>query len=113
MAQIKKTMFGDLFNIKEKIEKAKQEVFDTKQRLDKVYVDKTSACGNISVSVTANKQVREIRIAEIPGNKENLAEILTRTLNEALEEAGKIQEVELKNAFVKHLPDIPGLNHLF
>jgi DNA-binding protein YbaB len=106
-------MFGDLFNIKEKIEKAKQEVLDTKARLDKVYVEKTSECGTVKVSVTANKQIRNIDISGWTGSNEQLAEVLKKTLNAALQEAGEIQEVELKNAFTKHMPNIPGLDNLF
>jgi len=106
-------MFGDLFNIKDKIEKAKQEVIDTKERLNKVYIDKTSPCGAVRVSVTANKQIHDLKIDPAAfENASELAETLKATLNRALEEAGKIQETELKNAFAKHLPDIPGIDHL-
>ncbi len=106
-------MFGDLFNIKEKIEKAKQEVLETKSRLDKVFIDKESPCGAISVRVTANKQIQEIEIKNAFDNNDELASILKQTLNEALKEAGEIQEIELKNAFTKHMPSIPGLDNLF
>ncbi|NPA43703.1 MAG: hypothetical protein GXO27_06730 [Chlorobi bacterium] len=106
-------MFGDLFNIKEKIEKAKQEVLDTRRRLDSVYVEKISPCGAVRVKVTANKQVEEIQLSDnIPEDREALSQILKETLNRALEEAGRIQEKELKDAFMKHMPSLPGLDGL-
>jgi len=106
-------MFGDLFNIKEKIDKAKREVLETRERLDRIYVDKASPCGAVRVSVTANKQIHDLAVD--PSAFEDaraLAETVKTTLNKALEEAGKIQETELKNAFLKHMPDIPGLENL-
>ncbi len=107
-------MFGDLFNIKEKLEQAKREVEETKERLNHVFIDKTSPCGMIKVSVTGNKQIHSIEIN--PGfgeSNEKMAEVLKSVLNEALHEAGKMQETELKNAFMKHMPSIPGLDKLF
>jgi len=106
-------MFGDLFNIKEKIEKAKAELEETRERLNRVYVDKSSPCGAVRVSVTANKQIHDLKIDPSAfDDADSLAETIKTTLNLALEEAGKIQETELKNAFKKYLPDIPGMEGL-
>jgi DNA-binding protein YbaB len=106
-------MFGDLFNIKAKLEQAKQSVMETRERLNTVFVQRESLCGAVVVRVTANKQVDSIQIdpAKLKENT-SLEKILTETLNAALTEAGEIQEYELKRAFTEHLPDIPGLDNL-
>ena len=104
-------MFGDLSGMMQKLTDAKQKVEETKRRLDTVYVDGTSNSGAIRVSVTANKEVKSIAIADaLLQDKEALEDYLILALNDALEKASKISEAELAAAAKDGLPNIPGMD---
>ena len=104
-------MFGDLSGMMQKLTDAKQKVEETQRRLDTVYVDGISNAGAVRVSVTANKEVKSIEIADaLLQDKEALEDYLILALNDALEKATKISEAELAAAAKDGLPNIPGLD---
>ena len=104
-------MFGDLSGMMQKLTDAKQKVEETKKRLDTVYVDGMSNGGAVRVSVTANKEVKSIDVADpLLQDKEALEDYLILALNDALDKATKISEAELAAAAKDGLPNIPGLD---
>jgi len=106
-------MFGKMFDIIGKLDEAKKNVAAAKKRLDTVLIDTEAGNGLVKVTVTGNRALKNLNIAdEAMQNKEMLEDYLTIALNKALEEAGKIQEAELKKAATEALPNIPGLDGL-
>jgi len=106
-------MFGKMFDIMGKIEEAKKNVEEAKKRLNNVLIDADSAQGKIKVTVTGNRALKTLSInEELMQNKEMLEDYLMIALNKALEEAGKMQEEELKRAAKDAMPNIPGLDGL-
>ena len=106
-------MFGKMFDILGKIEDAKKNVEEARKRLDHVLIDAEANSGNVKVSVTGNRIVKSLSIdASLLEDKEMLEDYLIIALNKALEEAGKMQENELKKAASDAMPGIPGLDGL-
>jgi len=106
-------MFGKMFDIMGKLDEAKKNVEEARKRLDNVLIDAEAGNGLVKVSVTGNRRLKSLQIAnEAMQDKEMLEDYLTLALNKALEEAGKIQEDELKKAATDALPNIPGLDGL-
>ncbi len=108
-------MFGDLFGLAGKIEKAKKEVADARKRLAEMYIEKTSDDNKIRVRISADKTIHDIQIdPSFEGmSVDYLAGRLKALLNEAMDEANAIQEKEVKDALQRVLPDIPGLDKFF
>jgi|GEM_PF-585329 len=108
-------MFGNLFELAGKIQKAKQEVAAARTRLAEIIIEKSSDDGKIRVRISADKTIREIHIDTtlMQFDADYLARKLRQTLNQALDEATQIQENEVKKALQRVLPDIPGLDKLF
>ncbi len=106
-------MFGKMFDIIGKLDEAKKNVEEAKKRLDTVLIDAEAGNGMVQVTVTGNRNVKKLSIAsEALHDKEMLEDYLIIALNKALEEAGKIQEAELKKAAADAMPNIPGLDSL-
>ncbi len=106
-------MFGKMFDIMGKIGEAKKNVEEAKKRLDHVLIDAEAAQGKIKVTVTGNRALKALHIDdELLQDKEMLEDYLMIALNKALEEAGKMQEDELKKAAKDAMPNIPGLDGL-
>ncbi len=106
-------MFGKMFDIMGKLEDAKKNVEEARKRLDHVLIDAEAGNGLIKVTVTGNRQLKSLSIDDkAMEDKEMLEDYLMIALNKALEEAGKIQEAELKKAATDALPNIPGLDGL-
>ncbi len=106
-------MFGKMFDIIGKIDEAKKNVEEAKKRLDTILIDAEAGNGMVKVTVTGNRALRNLSIAdEAMQDKEMLEDYLIIALNKALEEAGKIQEAELKKAATDAMPNIPGLDSL-
>jgi len=106
-------MFGKMFDIIGKIDEAKKNVEEARKRLDTILVDAEAGNGMVKVTVTGNRVLKNLNIAdEAMQDKEMLEDYLTIALNKALDEAGKIQEAELKNAAKDAMPNIPGLDGL-
>ena len=104
-------MFGDMSGMMNKLKEAQQKVEETKLRLDTVLVDETSADGKIKITLTANRKIKAISIAEtLLTDAEELEDYLILTLNKALQKASKINENEMAVAAKSGIPNIPGMD---
>lgn len=98
-----KNLFGMLEAMQQKMEEAKS-------KLDTLTVKGEADNGKISVTVTGNRSIKEISIADHTAyEKEELEELLITALNRGLEEAEKLHESEMKGSAGGFMPDIPGL----
>ncbi len=106
-----KKLFGDLSGMMQKLKDAQQKVEETKARLNTVLVSSESNNGNVKITVTANREVKAVEIAdELFEDKEALEDYLILALNDALGKATKINEAELAAAAKDGMPNIPGLD---
>ena len=104
-------MFGDMQGMMAKLKEAQEKIEETKLRLNTVMVDGESGNGSIIVTVTANREVKNIAIAdELLEDKEALEDYLILALNKALQKANDINEAEMAAAAKGGLPDIPGMD---
>ncbi len=104
-------MFGDMQAMMAKLKEAQVKIEETKFRLNTVMVDGDSGNGSVVATVTANREVKNIAIAdELLDDKEALEDYLIIALNKALEKANKINETEMSAAAKGGLPDIPGMD---
>ncbi|NNC69711.1 MAG: YbaB/EbfC family nucleoid-associated protein [Flavobacteriaceae bacterium] len=104
-------MFGDLSGMMQKLKDAQQKVEATKKRLNTVFVDGESNNGAVKVTVTANREVKNIEIeAALLQDKEQLEDYLILALNDALDKAAKINEAEMAAVAKEGMPNIPGLD---
>ncbi|KJD32946.1 hypothetical protein PK35_08195 [Tamlana nanhaiensis] len=104
-------MFGDMMNMMGKLKETQQKVEDTKKRLDTVLVDESSSDNKLKITLTANRTIKSIEIAdELLQDKEELEDYLIITLNKAIEKATKINEAELAAVAKEGMPNIPGMD---
>lgn len=102
-------MFGDLSGMMSKLKEAQQKIEETKIRLNTVLIDAEAGNGKVKVTVTANRAVKNISIAEELVDKEEIEDFLIIALNEALSKANSISETELAAAAKDGMPNIPGM----
>ena len=96
-----------------KLKETREKVEATKKRLDSVTVKETSQDGLLEVVLTANREIREIRMGEeLLQDKEQLTDYLVITLNKALKKAGEVHDAELSAVAREGMPNIPGLDSL-
>ncbi|WP_438711888.1 YbaB/EbfC family nucleoid-associated protein [Aquimarina muelleri] len=104
-------MFGDMMGMMSKIKEAQQKVEETKKRLNTVLVDEESTDGLLKITLTANREITNIDIANsLLEDKEQLEDYLILTLNKAISKASKINESELAAVAKEGMPNIPGLD---
>lgn len=104
-------MFGDLSGMMDKLKEAQQKIEETKARLNTVLVDGESGDGKVKVTVTANREIRSIDIADdLFNEKDALEDYLIIALNNALGKANDINETEMAAAAKGGLPDMPGMD---
>ena len=104
-------MLGDLQGMMAKLKEAQAKVEETKERLNTVMVDGDSGNGSVVVTVTANREVKNIAIDnELLEDKEALEDYLIIALNKAIVKANDINESEMAAAAKGGLPDIPGMD---
>ena len=97
-----------------KLKAAQEKVAATKKRMDTVLLDENSAENLVKVTITANRQIKEIKIEDsLLEDKEQLEDYLILTLNKAIEKATQINETELAAVAKEGMPDIPGMEGLF
>lgn len=107
-------MFGDLMGMMGKLKETQKKVEETKKRLDTILLDESSTDGKLSVSLTANREIKSITIDDaLMQDKEQLEDYLVLTLNKAIEKASKVQETELGAVAKEGMPNIPGMDSLF
>lgn len=106
-------MFGDMMGMMNKIKETQKKVEETKERLKTVLLDEQSADGLLKVTITANREVKNIEIAdELLEDKEQLEDYLVLTLNKAISRATEVNENELAAVAKEGMPDIPGMNEM-
>ena len=106
-------MFGDMMGMMNKIKETQKKVEETKERLKTVLLDEQSADGLLKVTITANREVRNIEIADqLLEDKEQLEDYLVLTLNKAISRATEVNESELAAVAKEGMPDIPGMNDM-
>ncbi len=104
-------MFGDLMGMMGKLQETQAKIEETKKRLDTVLIDDKSNDGLLQVTLTANRTIRSISVAdELLEDKEQLEDYLVMVLNRAIEKASAINEAELAVAAKDGMPNIPGLD---
>lgn len=107
-------MFGDLMGMMGKLQETQKKVEETKKRLDTVLIDEQSNDGLLKVTVTANRQLKSITIADaLLEDKEQLEDYLILVLNKAITRAGDVNQTELDAVTKADLPMIPGMEDLF
>ncbi|MFD0761979.1 YbaB/EbfC family nucleoid-associated protein [Lutibacter aestuarii] len=103
-------MFGDFSSMMGKLKEAQEKIEATKARLNTIFVDGEAGNGKVKVSVTANRLVKSISIAEELTDKEEIEDYLVLALNKALDKANTISETELAAAAKDGMPNIPGMD---
>jgi len=104
-------MFGDMMNMMGKLKETQKKVEETKKRLDTVLIDEKSSDGLLSITLTANRSIKSIDIAdELLDDKEQLEDYLILTLNKAIEKATNVNEAELAAVAKEGMPNIPGMD---
>lgn len=104
-------MFGDMMGMMNKLKEAQKKVEETKERLNTVLLDESSNDNKLSVTITANRTVKSLRIDdELLEDKEMLEDYLILTLNKAIEKASKVNEAELAAVAKEGMPNIPGMD---
>lgn len=107
-------MFGDMMGMMGKLKETRAKVEATKKRLDTVSLNEKSADGSVSITITANREIKSIEIGDaLLEDKEQLEDYLVITLNKAISRATEVQEAELAAVAKEGMPNIPGMDSLF
>nr|WP_299339986.1 YbaB/EbfC family nucleoid-associated protein [Allomuricauda sp.] len=107
-------MFGDLMGMMGRLKETQEKVKATKERLNTVMIEEKSTDGLLTVTLTANREIKSIVIDDsLLKDKEQLEDYLVLTLNKAIEKASKVQETELGAVAKEGMPNIPGMDSLF
>ncbi|MDP5060630.1 MAG: YbaB/EbfC family nucleoid-associated protein [Maribacter sp.] len=107
-------MFGDMMGMMGKLKETQKKVEETKKRLDTVTLEEKSNDNLISVTITANRELKKIVIDDsLLQDKEQLEDYLIMTLNKAIKKATNVNETELAAVAKDGMPNIPGMDSLF
>ena len=94
-----------------KLKETQEKVEATKKRLDTVTLEEKSSDGQLTVTLSANREIKSITISdELMQDKEQLEDYLVITLNKAIKKATAINEAELAAIAKEGMPNIPGLD---
>jgi len=94
-----------------KLKETQKKVEETKKRLNTVLIDEQSSDSKIKITLTANREIKSLEIAdELLNDKEQLEDYLIITLNKAISKATSINEAELAAVAKEGMPNIPGLD---
>jgi len=94
-----------------KLKEAQAKVEETKKRLDTVTMQENSSDDLLKVTITGNREIKNIEVAEeLLEDKEQLEDYLVLTLNKAIKRASDMNEAELGAAAKDGMPDIPGMD---
>jgi DNA-binding YbaB/EbfC family protein len=104
-------MFGDMMGMMGKLKDAQKKVEETKERLHTVLIDEASTDNKLKVTITANRTIKSIDIAdELLQDKDMLEDYLILTLNKAIEKATNVHETEVAAVAKEGMPNIPGMD---
>ncbi|WP_422079873.1 YbaB/EbfC family nucleoid-associated protein [Ulvibacterium sp.] len=107
-------MFGDMMGMMGKLKETQRKVEETKKRLDTVTLEEKTSDGRLTVTITANRKIKEIRVEDsLLKDKEQLEDYLVLTLNKAIEKATQVNETELAAVAKEGMPNIPGMDRFF
>jgi DNA-binding YbaB/EbfC family protein len=94
-----------------KLKETQQKVEATKKRLDMVFLEEASSDGLLKITLTANRKIKTIEIADaLLEDKEQLEDYLILALNKAIEKATNVHEAEVAAVAKEGMPNIPGLD---
>jgi len=94
-----------------KIKETQAKVEATKTRLNTVLIDESSSDNFLKVTLTANREIKNISIADaLLDDKEQLEDYLIMTLNKAIAKATAVNEAELGAVAKEGMPNIPGMD---
>ena len=99
-------MFGKLGDMMGKLQEMKQKTDEIKLKLDSTVINVEGAGGDIKITITGNREIKSLTISAAlqHGNKEELEEQLTVTLNKALLKANELNDNEMKSVASGMLP---------
>ncbi len=101
-------MFGDMMN---KLQETQKKVEETKERLNNVTLQESSNDNLLKVTITANREIKNIEVAEdLLQDKEQLEDYLVLTVNKAIQKATEVNEAELGAVAKEGMPNIPGMD---
>ncbi|MDG1871354.1 YbaB/EbfC family nucleoid-associated protein [Flavobacterium frigidarium] len=104
----------DLMGMMGKLKETQNKIEETKKRLDSVLVDEQSTDGLLKITMTANRKVKSMTIAdELLEDKEQLEDYLILVMNKAIEKASKVNDAELDAVAKMDMPMIPGMENMF
>lgn len=104
-------MFGDMMGMMNKLKETQKKVEATKLRLHTVLIDEASSDQKLKVTITANREIKSITIAdELLTDKDMLEDYLVLNLNKAIDRATTINETELAAVAKEGMPNIPGMD---
>ncbi|WP_178985070.1 YbaB/EbfC family nucleoid-associated protein [Winogradskyella helgolandensis] len=104
-------MFGDMMGMMGKLKEAQKKVEETKERLHTVLIDEASSDNKLKVTITANRTLKSIDIAdELLQDKDMLEDYLILTINKAIEKATNVHETEVAAVAKEGMPSIPGMD---
>lgn len=97
--------FGDMMG---RLNEMKQKADEVKLKLDATVIQVEGAGGDIKIAITGNREIKSLSIAPAlqHGDKEELEEQLTVTLNKALFKANELNEHEMKQVASGMLPGL-------
>ena len=73
-------------------------------------IDEKSSDGLLKVTVTANREIKNIEVSEeLLKDKDQLEDYLVLTMNKAINRASQVNEDELGAVAREGMPNIPGL----
>lgn len=99
-------MFG--LNQKEMLEKMQQSLAESKARLSQIKVWGEAAGGLVKIELDGNRKLTALEInADLSGiEKEDLEDFLSVALGKALEEANRVNELEMANSARQFMPGL-------
>jgi DNA-binding YbaB/EbfC family protein len=101
----------DLMGMMGKLKETQQKMEETKNRLNSVLVDEQSNDGFLQVTLTANREIKNFKIAdELLKDKEMLEDYLVTVLNKAITKATNVNEAEMAAVAQSGMPNIPGMD---
>ncbi|MFT4982994.1 MAG: DNA-binding protein YbaB [Flavobacterium sp.] len=104
----------DLMGMMGKLKETQQKMEETKKRLDTVLVDEQSTDGLLKVTITANRTIKSVTIADdLLQDKEQLEDYMILVMNKAIIKASRVNEAELDAVAKMDMPMMPGMDELF
>lgn len=102
-------MFGKFGDMLGKLQEIKKKIAEIKAKMDDTLVEVEGASGDIKITMNGNRKIQKLHIEPSlqHGNKEELEKQISETLNKAIEEANKLNELEMKKVAGGMLP--PGV----